>query len=235
MTVKQNAESTESKAVILPYDFLEECYIEELGELKVKSAYLFFKRAFDIVFSLMALLVLAIPMLLIALLVKCTSHGKVFYCQERLGLGGKKINVIKFRTMCVDAEKNGAQWSTGEKDPRITPVGRFLRNTRLDELPQFWCILKGEMSVVGPRPEREVFYDAFEQYIHGFRERLKVKPGLTGLAQVNGGYFLKPEKKILYDIEYIKTRSMWLDIKIIFQTVLVVLGCADNKKKGTDL
>ena len=96
-------------------------------------------------------------------------------------------------------------------------------------MPQFWCILKGDMSLVGPRPEREVYYDEFEQYIHGFRERLKVKPGLTGLAQIRGGYFLKPEKKILYDIEYIKNRSIWLDIKILFGTVRVVLTREDAK------
>ena len=223
METKENVMFAGNEAVILPYESREEYYIEELGEIKIRPTYLFAKRIFDIVFSIAALLIFAVPMLVIALLVKCTSPGKVLYHQERLGLGGRKINIIKFRTMCVDAEKNGAQWSSGEKDPRVTSIGKFLRRTRLDELPQFWCILKGEMSVVGPRPEREVFYDAFEQYIHGFRERLKVKPGLTGLAQIKGGYFLKPEKKIQYDIEYIKTRSLWVDIKIIFATVKVVL------------
>lgn len=223
METKENVMFAGNEAVILPYESREEYYIEELGEIKIHPTYLFAKRIFDIVFSIAALLIFAVPMLVIALLVKCTSPGKVLYYQERLGLGGRKINIIKFRTMCVDAEKNGAQWSSGEKDPRVTSIGKFLRRTRLDELPQFWCILKGEMSVVGPRPEREVFYDAFEQYIHGFRERLKVKPGLTGLAQIKGGYFLKPEKKIQYDIEYIKTRSLWVDIKIIFATVKVVL------------
>jgi len=101
-------------------------------------------------------------------------------------------------------------------------VGRFLRKSRLDELPQLWCILKGDMSVVGPRPEREAYYERFEQYIHGFSERLKVKPGLTGLAQVRGGYYLMPQKNVLYDVEYIKKRSVWLDMKIVFKTVEVV-------------
>ena len=126
--------------------------------------------------------------------------------------------------MTMDAESEGAQWSLGEDDERIFPLGHILRKCRADELPQFWCILKGDMSLVGPRPERECFYDEFETYIHGFRERLKVKPGLTGLAQVNGGYDLKPEEKIVYDVEYIKTRSMCLDIKLVFQTVTVVFG-----------
>ncbi|MBQ6849219.1 MAG: sugar transferase [Clostridia bacterium] len=168
------------------------------------------------------MLLLALPMLFIALWVKCSSKGTVFYYQERLGLNGKKFNVIKFRSMCMDAEQDAIRWSLGDDDPRITPVGRILRKTRLDELPQLWCILKGDMSVVGPRPEREAYYERFEQYVHGFSERLKVKPGLTGLAQVRGGYYLMPQEKIVYDVEYIKTRSFWRDMKIVFETVAVV-------------
>lgn len=125
--------------------------------------------------------------------------------------------------MYKDAEEHAIQWSMGDDDPRITPIGRVLRRTRLDELPQLFCILKGDMSLVGPRPEREVFYKEFETYVHGFSERLRVKPGMTGLAQVSGGYDLKPEEKILYDVEYIRTRSLALDFKILFKTVGVVL------------
>ena len=125
--------------------------------------------------------------------------------------------------MDMNAEKDGCRWSDGDNDPRITSVGRFLRKSRLDEIPQFWCILKGEMSLVGPRPERECFYNEFEEYIHGFSQRLKVKPGLTGLAQVKGGYYLKPEEKIIYDIDYIKNRTLKLDIKLVFDTFKVVL------------
>lgn len=214
----------EEKEVVLPFEINEEFYIESLGEVEKKPVYNFFKRTFDIVFSLVALIILAIPMAIISLCVKLSSKGSVFYHQERLGLGEEKIDVIKFRTMYMEAEEKKIQWSTGDDDPRITPVGRMLRKTRLDELPQFWCILKGEMSVVGPRPEREVFYGEFDKYIHGFRERMKVKPGLTGLAQVRGGYYLRPEEKIVYDIEYIKTRSFWLDIKIVFETAKVVFN-----------
>lgn len=208
--------------VILPFEKSGDYYVEQLGEVLDKPVYSFFKRAFDITASGCALIILLIPLLIIALAVKCSSPGKVFYSQERLGKNGKRFNIIKFRSMYENAEEKGAQWSTGESDPRITPVGAVLRKFRLDELPQFWCIFRGHMTFVGPRPERECFYDQFETYIHGFHERLKVKPGLTGLAQVNGGYDLKPEEKIVFDIDYIKRRSLLLDLKIIFKTAVVV-------------
>lgn len=210
--------------VILPFEKKGEYQVESLGKIPAKPVYSFFKRLFDILVSALALIVLAIPMVIIAIIIKLSSPGPVFYRQERLGLNGVKFNVVKFRTMYIDSEKNGAQWSNGEDDPRIVPRLRWVRKCRADELPQLLLgCLTGEMSIVGPRPEREVFYDEFETYIHGFRERLKVKPGLTGLAQVNGGYDLKPEEKIVYDIEYIKNRSVWLDLKIMCKTVKVVL------------
>ena len=212
------------ETVILPYEVTGEFFMEPLGEIEKKPIYSFLKRFFDIVASFCALVVLALPILVVAVIIKCTSPGTAFYRQERLGLNGKRFCIIKFRTMRMDAEADGAQWSAGDEDPRITPFGAFLRKTRIDELPQLVCILQGTMSVVGPRPERECFYDEFETYIHGFHERLKVKPGLTGLAQVEGGYNLHPEEKIVYDLEYIRTRSFWLDLKIIFKTVGVVLS-----------
>ena len=159
--------------------------------------------------SLFALIVLLIPMLIIAVIVKLTSLGSVLYKQERLGKDGVSFEIIKFRSMYADAENNGAQWSDGENDERITPFGKFLRRTRMDELPQFAQILTGKMSLVGPRPERECFYEKF-------------KPGLTGLAQVSGGYDLRPEEKVVYDIEYIKKRSLWLDLKCILLTVRII-------------
>lgn len=226
---KGQDKGAENIAVILPYESDQEYYIEDLGSIERKPLYAFLKRAFDIAFALVFLSLLVVPMLVIALIVKLSSPGKILYYQERLGLNGKRINVIKFRTMNEDAESDGVRWSQGDEDPRITPVGRILRKTHLDELPQLWCILTGEMSVVGPRPERPEYYDRFEQYIHGFRERLKVKPGLTGLAQVRGGYYLKPEEKILYDVEYIKTRSAGLDLKIVLETVKVVFCCEGVK------
>lgn len=213
--------ATESK-VILPYEIRGEYYVEPLGDIPRKTVYSFLKRLFDILFSALLLVLLLLPMLLLAVAVKCSSPGSVLFFQDRLGKNGKPFRIIKFRTMYHDAEKDGAQWSCGDDDPRITRIGSFLRKTRLDELPQLWCIFTGTMSFVGPRPEREIFYNEFELYIHGFRQRLKVKPGLTGLAQVNGGYDLRPEEKILYDIEYIKKRSIRLDIQILLRTIAVV-------------
>jgi lipopolysaccharide/colanic/teichoic acid biosynthesis glycosyltransferase len=210
----------------LPFEVAEdeEYYIEQLGKIKKKPIFSFFKRTFDFFVSLVCLIILIVPFIIIAIAIKCSSKGPVFYKQERLGLNGKKFNLIKFRSMVADAEKDGARWSGGDGDSRITKVGRFLRKTRIDELPQLLNCLVGNMTIVGPRPERECFYNAFETYIHGFSERLKVKPGITGLAQVNGGYDLKPQEKVLYDIEYIKKRSLWLDIKILFKTVGIVFS-----------
>lgn len=208
--------------VILPFEKKGEHYIESLENIKPLRIYSFVKRAFDIVASFIALVLLAIPMLCIGIAVKIDSPGPVLYKQERLGKNGKPFNLVKFRSMCNEAEDDGAQWSQGDEDPRITKVGAFLRKTRLDELPQFWTIFTGTMTLVGPRPERAVFYEEFETYIHGFSERMRVKPGLTGLAQINGGYDLKPEEKIVYDVQYIKNRSIWNDLKIIMGTVKIV-------------
>ena len=220
-------EETVNPGLQLPYEDIKECYIETLGQLARKPVYEFVKRGFDIVVSLVALLVLAVPMCLVAIAVKCGSHGPALYAQDRLGKDAKPFRVIKFRTMVADAEKGGAQWCKKE-DARITPVGRFLRRFHIDELPQLWNILVGDMSFVGPRPEREIYYDAFEEYIHGFRERLKVKPGLTGLAQIVGGSYMRPEEKILCDVRYIKERSFLFDLKILIQTAVAVLTGRHN-------
>lgn len=222
MSQYNNSNGTGNIELIMPFEKCEDCYIEPLENVKTGWFYSFFKRLFDILFSFFALLFLAIPMLIIAAIIILSYGSKAIYHQERLGLNGIPFDLIKFRTMYDDAEDEAIQWSSGDDDPRITPFGRILRKTRLDELPQFWCILKGDMSLVGPRPERPMYYVEFEKYIHGFSERLKVKPGLTGLAQVRGGYYLKPEEKIVFDVEYIKKRSVWLDIKIVFNTVKVV-------------
>jgi len=221
-------QETQSENIVLPYSVEGEFFIDPV-DVKNKLLYRFFKRFFDITVSLVLLLLCFVPMVIIGILVKLTSKGPALYFQPRLGLNGKRFRVVKFRSMCFDAEKDGVQWSAGKEDERITKFGSFLRKTRLDELPQLWCIFIGTMSFVGPRPEREVFYDAFETYIHGFRERLKVKPGLTGLAQVNGGYDLKPEEKIMYDMEYIRRRSCCLDFKIMLKTVGIVFSASGAK------
>ena len=171
--------------------------------------------------SLVAGMCLLLPMLVISLLIRLDSKGPVIFKQERLGKDGKPFTIYKFRSMAINAEENGPKWAKKEDD-RCTKVGRILRKTRLDELPQLWNILMGDMSFVGPRPEREYFYDQFETYIHGFHNRLVVLPGLTGWAQVNGGYDLKPEEKIIYDMEYIKNQTFVMDLKCIFKTVKLV-------------
>ena len=188
-----------------------------------KPVYGLMKRGFDIVLGIVAFLVALLPSLLIALVIVLDSPGGAIFKQERLGRGGKPFMLYKFRTMVADAERDGAQWAK-KNDERCTRVGRILRALRFDELPQILNILRGEMSFVGPRPERACFYEEFETYIEGFSQRLFVTPGLTGLAQVNGGYDLKPEEKILYDLEYIEKCNFWLDVKIFFKTILVVFG-----------
>ena len=186
-----------------------------------KTGYEILKRVFDIVASFCAILICFIPMILIAIAIVLDSEGGAVYSQERLGKNGKPFMLYKFRTMRIDAEKNGAQWATANDD-RCTKVGTFLRKTRLDELMQLINIFKGDMSIVGPRPERKIFYDEFATYIDGFDRRLLIKPGLTGLAQISGGYDLKPEEKIIPDVQYIETRNIFHDIKIIFKTVAIV-------------
>lgn len=221
---KQDEQKSNETDVILPFAVEKEYFIDSVGKLPRKPFYSFVKRAFDIFVSLVGLIVAFPFILIIALIIKCSSKGPVFYKQERLGYKGKKFMLVKFRSMRVDAEAQGAKWSDGDNDPRIYPFGRFLRRSHLDEIPQLWTILIGKMSLIGPRPEREAFAIEFEKYIHGFSERLKVKPGITGLAQINGGYDLKPEEKIIYDVEYIKNRSLRMELKILFKSVGVVLG-----------
>ncbi len=197
--------------------------VEKIESVPARPVYAFIKRTFDIAASLIGAVLAVIPMLFIALAIRLDSKGPVFFTQERLGKDGKPFRLYKFRSMRVDAEKNGAQWAA-KNDERVTRVGGFLRKTRLDELPQLWNILAGEMSFVGPRPEREVFYEEFEKHIRGFKQRLMVKPGLTGWAQVNGGYDLGPEEKIVYDVEYIKNASIRMDLKCILKTVGIVFS-----------
>ncbi len=193
-----------------------------MGRRASKPIYSGVKRIFDIVFSFILLAFLLLPLLVIALAVKLDSAGPVFYKQERLGLFGKPFVLLKFRTMVPDAERDGPVWAERE-DPRRTGVGVFLRRFHLDELPQLWNIFVGDMSFVGPRPERPVFYREFGKIVKGFEKRLLVRPGLTGLAQINGGYDLTPAEKWLYDMKYIHDRSVLLDIQCLIRTVPVIL------------
>jgi exopolysaccharide biosynthesis polyprenyl glycosylphosphotransferase len=182
------------------------------------------KRAFDLFFSVFILIVSSPLMLVIALLIK-TSKGPIFYIQERIGLKGKPFNIIKFRTMKPDAEAAGPQLSR-EDDPRITKIGRFLRKTRLDEFPQFYNVLIGEMSVVGPRPERQFFINQIMEKAPYYSRLLKVKPGITSWGQVKYGYAENLDQmieRLYYDILYIENNSLALDFKIIAYTVLIMV------------
>jgi Undecaprenyl-phosphate glucose phosphotransferase len=179
------------------------------------------KRAIDIGISGGALIVLAIPFGLLAGLVKLTSHGPVFYRQERMGLDGKSFTILKFRSMNDDAERETGPVWTVPGDPRVTTFGRFLRKSNLDELPQLWNVLAGDMSIVGPRPERPHFVEQFKHKIPQYMLRHKVKAGLTGWAQVNGWRGNTPlEKRIEYDLYYIENWSVRLDLKIMWLTLL---------------
>ena len=183
--------------------------------------YRFAKRAFDVVLCGAALIVLAIPMAIIAAKIKSESSGPVIYAQRRVGKDGKVFELYKFRSMYTDAEARGARWAA-EDDPRVTPFGKTMRKTRLDELPQFWNVVKGDMSLIGPRPERPAFHEEFCRRIDGWEQRLLVKPGISGLAQVEGGYELLPKEKARLDIEYIESRSATLDLNLIFRTLHTV-------------
>lgn len=197
---------------------------EELDYSIVNDSFLFkiYHRVLDIIIGIVGL-VISIPILIIfGIMIKKEDGGPIFYKQDRLGKDGKVIFIYKLRSMRVDAEKNGAVWAE-KNDPRITKVGRFIRKTRIDEIPQFLNILKGEMSIIGPRPERPTLTMEFNEKIPGFINRLVVKPGLTGYAQVNGGYDISPEDKIKDDLYYIKNRSVFLDLNILLKTVKVVL------------
>lgn len=187
------------------------------------KGYLFVKRLLDLVFSAVASVLLLIPMIILAVLIRLDSEGPALFCQERLGKNGKPFVMYKFRSMHMDAEIDGPKWANKD-DERCTKLGKVLRSSRLDELPQLINILKGDMSFVGPRPERAYFYNEFEKYIPNFRDRLLVLPGLTGYAQVNGGYELAPEEKIIYDMEYIANRSLKMDLMCILKTVDVVFS-----------
>ena len=186
-----------------------------------------YKRIFDLaVIMLSHLLLFPLWLLLwtvIPLMIWLEDRGPVFYMQERLGKGGKQFTIIKFRTMIRDAETLTGQVWASENDERVTRVGRTLRNLRLDEMPQIINIVKGEMSLVGPRPERPFLTEQFDFQIPGFSKRLQVKPGVAGLAQLRGGYSTKPRNKLKYDLLYIKKMNPWLDTWLLFVSVPVTI------------
>jgi exopolysaccharide biosynthesis polyprenyl glycosylphosphotransferase len=183
----------------------------------------FFKRSFDLGLSAFCLLAILPLCAIVSLLILILSPGSVFYRQERVGRGGKIFRLIKFRTMIPDAESHSGETYSPENDSRVTGIGAVLRRFRLDELPQLFNVLKGDMSFVGPRPERPVFVEKFATTVPGYHERHKVKPGITGLAQVRGYYDTAAEKKLKYDLAYIYNHSFSLDLLILLETIKVVL------------
>lgn len=191
--------------------------------VRTPRGYLPVKRIFDMFASALGLLICLVPMIFVALAIRLETAGPAIFKQERLGKGGKPYTMYKFRSMRTDAEKNGPQWAT-VNDDRCTKVGKFIRRTHIDEIPQLWNVFVGHMSMVGPRPERSYFYDEFEKDIPDFRQRLKIKPGLTGLSQVNGCYDMTPAERLAYDKTYMEKRGIWADTKILFQTVIVVFS-----------
>jgi exopolysaccharide biosynthesis polyprenyl glycosylphosphotransferase len=181
------------------------------------------KRLIDLLGALVLLVVLSPVLLLVGLAILFSMGRPVLFGQERLGTNMVPFTVHKFRTMVRDAEAESGPVLADEEDPRVTPVGRFLRRFRLDELPQLVNIVTGEMSFVGPRPERAFFVDDFVRDIPGYRERFRIKPGVTGLAQVSGGYATTPERKLKYDLIYMFHQNLLMDVRIVADTIRVVL------------
>ena len=198
-----------------------------LASLVLRRRFLLVKEVVDRVLALAGLLVFLPVLAILAVLVKLTSPGPAFFIQKRVGKNGRIFGILKLRTMVSDAEQaTGPIWAQ-ENDPRITPVGRFLRFTHLDEVPQLLNVLKGEMSLVGPRPERPVFVEQFRDQIPDYAARLRVKPGITGLAQVCHRYdetLRDVKKKLAYDLLYIRKMCLMVDIAILLLTFLRLTG-----------
>lgn len=193
------------------------------GRYHPKPEFLIIKRSFDLIVSILVFILVSPVFLLVSILIKFDDQGPVFYKQERLTKNGKLFKVIKFRSMRTDAEKDGvARLSTGDQDNRVTKIGKFLRKVRLDEIPQLINIIKGEMSIVGPRPERPSIATQYEKKLPEFNLRLQAKAGLTGYAQVYGKYNTDPYNKLKMDLMYIAHPSVLEDLKIMFATVKII-------------
>jgi exopolysaccharide biosynthesis polyprenyl glycosylphosphotransferase len=204
---------------------LDQSWFEELDRAPERRVSIALARLLDIITSVLFLVTTLPLMLLVALLVRVDSPGPILYRQERVGLGGRPFTLLKFRSMRANAEARGPAWAQ-QRDPRVTRVGSFMRRTRIDELPQLINILRGEMSFIGPRPERPHFVEQLAQAIPFYRERARVKPGLTGWAQVNYPYGASVEDaraKLSYDLYYVKNRSLLLDLLILVSTIRVIL------------
>jgi undecaprenyl phosphate N,N'-diacetylbacillosamine 1-phosphate transferase len=188
--------------------------------------YLKVKRLLDLIFSLIIITLIWPFFLLIAVLIKIDSRGPVIYKQYRLGLNGKVFKIYKFRSMCVDAEKNGVYET--KRDSRVTRIGKFIRKTSIDEFPQFINILKGDMSIIGPRPSLTYHPWKLDEYTEKQKKRFDVRPGITGWAQVNGRKNVSWNERIKYDLDYVCNLSFSFDAKILFKTIIKVITMQDN-------
>lgn len=200
-------------------------YENDLGALLPSPVYSLVKRIIDIILILVTFPITLPIMAITALAIRLESDGGALFIQKRVGQGGKEFDIYKFRSMCKDSEKNGAQFASAG-DMRVTRIGKFIRKTRIDELPQFFNVLKGDMSLIGPRPEQKVFVDKFEEQIPFYSYRHIVKPGISGWAQVVHGYAAgidDTQVKIEHDFYYIKHFSLWLDILIMFKTLKTMI------------
>ena len=217
--VKQVVESMTGRVKI------HHMYENNLGSLLPSPGYMVLKQIFDILLVLLSFPVVLPIMLITAIVIKLESEGPALFIQNRVGQGGREFRIYKFRSMGKDSEKNGAQMASAN-DMRVTKVGKFIRKTRIDELPQFFNVLKGDMSLIGPRPEQKVFVDQFEHEIPFYNYRHIVKPGITGWAQVTHGYAADADEtrvKIEHDFYYIKHISFSLDVLIVFKTIKTML------------
>lgn len=188
--------------------------------------YKFFKRLFDITISMIGLIITSPILLITAIAIKVESRGPIIFKQERLGLNGKVFKIYKFRSMCIGAEKGGVYEKKG--DPRVTKVGKFIRKTSIDELPQFVNILKGEMSLIGPRPALTYHPWPYNEYTEEQKRMFHVRPGVTGWAQVNGRKEVEWPRRIELNVEYVDKMSLYFDLMIFFKTIFKVLRMEDN-------
>ena len=189
-----------------------------------------FKRIIDVVISILAIILLSWLYVIIALLIKCTSKGPVLFKQDRIGRDGKVFKILKFRSMRVGAEKSGVY--SDKKDPRVTTIGRFIRATSIDELPQLFNLLKGDMSLIGPRPPLTYHPWQWEKYSDFQKRMFEVRPGMTGWAQVNGRKDVEWNRRIELNVWYVDHLSFGLDFKIFWLTIFKILTNADNENKG---
>lgn len=227
--IPQLLEISLSKTRTIQFEDMPAFIIDRLG---LTSEQRFFKRVFDIVLSLFGLIISSPIMLISAILIKATSPGPVIFSQERMTMGNRVFKIYKFRTMMNDAEKTTGPVISSQDDPRVTPVGSVLRKLKIDELPQLINILKGDMSFVGPRPERPVFANKYNAEIPTYKYRTLVKAGLTGYAQIYGKYDTSAEDKLRYDLLYIRSYSLLLDIKLLLNTVFTLFRGKNNYQKN---